>query len=300
MNQASQQASQLTKLGSRVAFQGEHGAFSEEAAICLLGNNIKLVPQQTFDMLFSANHKALADLILAPLENSLMGTIPRCYDLLIDSSLQIVAEVILPISHYLIGCQGSSFADIKTVESHPAALAQCEDFFATNPQIRRVEADDTAGSVRRVIERGETHIAAIAGKQAALAYQAKILKEHLEDHSENYTRFVLLAPTKVVTPQLDCFYGDKLSLAISLNQVPGGIYPVLEIFAQHNIELLKIETRPLKGLPWQYRFYLDLQASLHKDNAKEALNNLKEKGYEIQLLGCYPKATSPKKIERKN
>ena len=158
----------------RIAFQGERGAFSEEAAVKLLGDQIKLVPCPTFEDLFASIKAGQADRILAPIENSLMGSVHRCYDLLIESSLTIVAEVVIPIAHHLIGCVGASFASVRVVESHPVALAQCERFFAAHPEIKRVAMDDTAGSVRRVIERGDPSYAAIAGRRAAMIYGGSI------------------------------------------------------------------------------------------------------------------------------
>src|SRR5215210_2341503 len=182
----------MTKLGAtpRLAFQGERGAFSEEAAVKLLGNDIELVPRPTFESLFAAINEGVADLALAPIENSLAGSIHRSYDLLLEHSLHISGEIIIPITHCLIGCPGSSFETIKTVESHPVALAQCVRFFAAHPQILRIATEDTAGSVRQVVAAHDPTRASIAGRRAADYYGGVILRERLEDHSENYTRFV--------------------------------------------------------------------------------------------------------------
>jgi prephenate dehydratase len=196
----------------RVAFLGERGTFSEEAAIKLLGEAVKTVPSATFENLFAAIEDAGTDYILAPLENSLVDSVHRCYDLLLESSLTIEAEIILPISHFLIGCEGASIESIETVESHPVALAQCEHFFAAHPNIKRVATDDTASSVRRVIENGDL-------SRAANVYGGAILQEHLEDYSENYTRFVLLAPN----PDASKSAGNKISLVVRLAHRPGSL-----------------------------------------------------------------------------
>lgn len=180
----------------RVAFQGEHGAFSEEAAIKLLGREIELVPRQTFAALFSSLDEGRADLILAPIENSLIGAIESARDLLSESSLLIAGEVTIKIEQHLIGCPGASFEEIEAVESHSAALAQCTRFFAEHPRIKRVETADTAGSVARIIARGDLKRAAIAGRRAAEIYGGVIIREHLEDNPENHTRFVLLSGEK--------------------------------------------------------------------------------------------------------
>src|SRR3984893_15636800 len=149
----------------RVAFQGERGAFSEEAAVKLLGEEIELVPRPTFEALYSSIQDGMADLILAPIENSLAGSVHRSYDLLIASGLHIHAEVVIPIVHHLIGPPGAKFECITQVSSHPVALAQCERFFASHPNIKRVTADDTAGSVREVMGARDLAKAGIASKR---------------------------------------------------------------------------------------------------------------------------------------
>src|SRR5713101_3682124 len=152
---------------ARVAFQGEPGAFSEAAAIQLLGGAITTVPRTTFEAAFRAIDEGAADALLAPVENSLAGSVVRVFDLLLESRLAIVAETILPIEHHLIGCPGASLADLRSVASHPMALAQCERFFSSRPDWKRVPAEDTAGSVREILSRGDKSCAAIAGRRAA-------------------------------------------------------------------------------------------------------------------------------------
>lgn len=266
----------------RVAFQGERGAFSEEAAVKLLGEEIELVPRPTFESLFVAIDEGAADYVLAPVENSLAGSVHRSYDLLLDSALHISAEVIIPIRHHLIGCAGATFAGLKTVESHPVALAQCERFFAAHPQLQRIATEDTAGSVARIIELGDPARAAIAGSRAASIYGGKVLQHNLEDHTENYTRFVLLTPE--ATPNSRA---DKLSLVMKLPHKAGALYRALQPFADRGIDLLKIESRPIKGRPFEYHFYLDLQASTNDERVVKALTELGERAAEVRVLGCY-------------
>jgi prephenate dehydratase len=269
----------------RVAFQGERGAFSEEAAFALLGERVRPVPRPTFESLFSAVVEGVADFALAPVENSLAGTVHQTYDLLVESSLNITAEVIRPIRHNLVGCACATLESVRTVESHPVALAQCERFFAANPHIRRVASDDTAASARRVVELGDPTRAAIASERAARLYGGTVLRERLEDHSENYTRFLLLSPT----PRKD-EHADKLSLVMRLRHKPGALYAALEPLARRRIDLLKIESRPVRGEPWQYRFYLDLQATTDEPRVAEALAELRQQTEELRLLGCYASA----------
>lgn len=177
----------------RVAFQGEHGAFSEEAAVEMLGPEIELVPRPTFQALFTSIEEGKADFALTPIENSLIGPIQPAVDLFSLSSLLVAGEVVMRIRQNLIGCPGSVFEEIETVESHAAALAQCRRFFAEHPELGKVETEDTAGSVARVIELGEHKRAAIAGRRAAELYGGLILRESLEDDPNNYTRFLLLS-----------------------------------------------------------------------------------------------------------
>jgi prephenate dehydratase len=267
---------------TRVAFQGERGAFSEEAAVKLLGEEIQLVPRPTFESLFVAIDEAAADYVLAPVENSLAGSVHRSYDLLLESSLHIAAEVIIPIRHHLIGCAGASFDGIESVESQPVALAQCERFFAAHPQLQRIATEDTAGSVAKVVERGDRTRAAIAGIRAANIYGGTVLRANLEDHAENYTRFVLLTSLNSET-----FGADKLSLVMKLPHKSGALHRALQPFADRGIDLLKIESRPIKGRPWEYHFYLDLQASTNDEKVIEALTELGERAAEVRVLGCY-------------
>ncbi len=269
----------------RVAFQGERGAFSEEAALKLLGEGIELIPRPTFDALFGAIPEGAADLVLAPAENTLAGSVHRSLDLLLESDLHIVGEVVHQIAHQLIGLPGATFEQIQAVESHPVALAQCERFFREHPQIRRIAAEDTAGSVHAVIARGDPSRAAIAARRAAEIYGGRTLREHLEDHHENYTRFWLLASAADTSES-----ANKLSLVAELAHEPGALHRALGSFARRNINLLKIESRPIPGRPWQYRFYLDLEASPRDSEMQMALEEFQQSAARIRVLGWYTAA----------
>jgi prephenate dehydratase len=277
------------KHNARVAFQGERGAFSEEAAVKLLGDKIELVPRPTFEAAFAAIDEGRADYILAPIENSLAGSVHRSFDLLVDSKLSILAEEIIPIAHNLIGVPGAKFEDIAVVESHPVALAQCEKFFSDHPNLKRIATEDTAGSVRDVIRAGDKSRAAIAGKLAAKIYGGSILREHLEDNRENYTRFLLLSRSPdgaQASPET----ANKLSLVFQLDHRPGALFHALEPFARRNVNLMKIESRPVHGQPWQYRFYLDLHASRRDPEVAAALAELEKLVVGLRILGSYPGA----------
>jgi prephenate dehydratase len=275
---------------ARIAFQGEPGAFSEAAAIQLLGPGIVTVPRATFDAAFRAVPEGAADALLAPMENSLAGSVLRVYDLLLGSDLSIIAETILPIELHLIGCPGARLTDIHSVASHPMALAQCERFFAAHPGLKRVPAEDTAGSVREVLALGDKTGAAIAGRRAAEHYQGMILTNNIQDDEENFTRFVLLVPSSQAS-RFARSEAHKMSLALRLAHRPGALLAALEPFARHNVNLLKIESRPIHGRPWEYQFFLDIEAqSLEK--LKAALAEARPATSELRVLGLYPAARS--------
>ncbi|MBZ5528166.1 MAG: prephenate dehydratase [Acidobacteriia bacterium] len=273
------------KDGARVAFQGAPGAFSEEAAIRLLGPGIVTVPRATFELLFSAIDEGAADALLAPLENSLAGSVVRVYDLLLESSLTIVAETILPIEHQLIGCPGATLAGIRAVASHPMALAQCERFFAAHPEFKRVPAEDTAASVREALERGDKSCAGIASRRAAERYGGVILAEAIQDNAENFTRFVLLVPAKE-GQRLEVPGADKMSIVMRLAHKPGALVAALVAFARHGVNLQKIESRPIHGRPWEYQFFMEVEAQ-EPARLEAALAEVRGVTQEARVLGHY-------------
>ena len=273
----------------RVAFQGEPGAFSEAAAIQLLGDAITTVPRATFEVAFTAIGEGAADALLAPVENSLAGSVVRVFDLLMESRLAIVAETVLPIEMHLIAAPGVSLSDIRSVASHPMALAQCERFFAAHPQWRRVPAEDTAGSVREVLSRGDKSCAAIAGRRAAKHYQGVILAERIQDNAENFTRFVLLLPENEAASWISRD-ARKVSLAMRLAHRPGALLASLEPFAKHGVNLLKIESRPIHGRPWEYQFFIDVEAS-DVTRLDQALAEVRTATSELRVLGRYVAAS---------
>ncbi|HKO05167.1 MAG TPA: prephenate dehydratase [Candidatus Acidoferrales bacterium] len=268
----------------RVAFQGEPGAFSEEAAVRLLGDTTVTLPRPTFAAGFRAVAGGEADALLVPIENSLAGSVLRVYDLLLESELTIAAETILPVELHLIGCPGATLAGIRSVESHPMALAQCERMFAEHPGWARVAAEDTAGSVRNVVESADLSRAAIAGPRAALCHGGAILARDVQDNSENFTRFLLLAEPGDAMPR-----GDKLTLALRLSHLPGALLAVLEPFARRGLNLLKIESRPIHGCPWEYQFFLDVEVG-SGEPVVEALQELRRKAQSVRVLGRYTAA----------
>jgi prephenate dehydratase len=265
-----------------IAFQGERGAFSEEAAYKLLGRNIRLLPCGSFSDTFRSVVRGKAANCLVPIENTLAGSVYENYDLLLKNNLHIVGETNLRIVHNLIAFPGTTLRNLRQIYSHPVALAQCSRFFARHPRVEHIPFYDTAGSVKMLAERRPSGAAAIASRVAASAYQARILRAHLEDHRENFTRFLLLSKTGSVSPK-----ANKVSIVFSTRNVPGALFKCLSVFALRDIDLRKMESRPLRGRPWEYFFYLDFIGNVQEATCRNALSHLREVTNFLRVLGCY-------------
>ena len=251
----------------------------------LLGDAIVTVPRPTFDAAFRAIPDGVADALLAPVENTLAGPVLRVYDLLLESALCIAAETILPIEHHLIGCPGATLAGLASVASHPMALAQCEKFFLAHPELKRIPGEDTAGSVREVLTRGDKSAAAIAGRRAAIHYGGTILAESIQDNAENFTRFFLLVPANR-EEEFAATDARKMSLALRLAHRPGALVAALEPFSRHSVNLQKIESRPIHGRPWEYQFFVDVEAD-DRSRLDAALTDARKATSDLRVLGLY-------------
>ena len=277
---------------AKVAFQGERGAFSEDAARRLLGAGVETVPCRTFEEMFEAVSTCAADAAAAPIENSLAGSVHKNYDLLMEHDLTITGEANLRIVHHLIAPPGVKLSDVRCIHSHPVALAQCERFLRANPQIEVAPAYDTAGSVKMIVEKNSGGDAAIAGATAAAVYGADIIAQSIEDNSQNFTRFLLLArPDRAATIKTNTTEGPrKTSIVFRVANKPGGLFRSLAAFALRDIDLTKIESRPIEGRPWEYSFYLDLIGDQHDPHVERALANLAELAESVRVLGSYWKS----------
>jgi prephenate dehydratase len=277
---------------SPIAFQGERGAFSEEAARKLLGDTIEVLPCRTFDDVFAAVADGRAEAAVVPIENTLAGSVLRNFELLASAHLSIRGEVLLRIAHALIAPRGTNVVDIRRVYSHPVALAQCQRFFAAHRgTIEAIAADDTAGSVRMVVERAAAGEAAIAAAGAATIYGADVLINGIEDHRENYTRFLLLA-REGSSMRADGGGARKTSLMFVAPNKPGSLFRALAAFALREIDLMKIESRPIEGRPWEYAFYVDLAGDADEPNVARAIDHLREMCEVVRLFGSYAAAFS--------
>jgi prephenate dehydratase len=270
---------------ARVAFQGEPGAFSQIAARKLLGERVQTIACPTFESLFDSITDGRADLILAPLENTLAGPVLRCYDLLHQSELTMIGEVVLRISHCVIGCPGSTLAGLRRIQSHPVALAQCERFFAAHPDISKAVAEDTAGSVRQIMELRDPSVAAIAAESAALHYGAQILASAIEDDPHNFTRFALLQPAAAAARSIPD--ADATTLVLTVANQPGALFHSLEPFNENSVDLMSLVSRPLVGTPWHYRFFFEVAAAVSDLRMTKILDELKSRTVELRVLGSY-------------
>lgn len=273
----------------KIAFQGEHGAFSEDAARQLLGSTVETIPCRSFEEMFQAVSSGDADAAAAPIENSLAGSVHKNYDLLMEHDLTIIGETNVRIVHHLIAPRGVALTQVRRVHSHPVALAQCVRFLRANPQIEVTPAYDTAGSVKMIVESNSGEDAAIAGATAASAYGAAIIAESIEDNAQNFTRFLLLArPDRAASIQTISNQDQrKTSIVFRVANKPGGLFRSLAAFALRDIDLSKIESRPIEGRPWEYSFYLDLIGDQHEAHVERALANLAELAESVRVLGSY-------------
>lgn len=289
-------------MSQRVAYQGEPGAYSDLAAREALGREIETVPCESFDAVFERLAAGEVERAVVPVENSLAGTIHRVYDLLLRHDLSIVGERTLAISHCLIAAPGVHLADIRVVRSHPHALAQCEHRLRELGLAVEVAAD-TAGAVKALAASGRRDAAALASAWAAEVYGLDVLQTAMEDHVHNYTRFIVLARDATAEP-LEALDGAddadaptelKVSVAFSLDaNVPGALFRALAVFALRDLDLTKIESRPLPGEEsWAYMFHLDFVTDDFAARGARALEHLGEVAPVVELLGVYPRDDRP-------
>ncbi|MBV9670910.1 MAG: prephenate dehydratase [Acidobacteriales bacterium] len=269
-----------------VAFQGELGAFSHVAALKLLGRKAHVLPCPSFRDVFDRLKSGSAALAVIPIENTLHGSVHENYDNLIEYNIPICGETNIQVLHQLIAAPGVPFRKIRRALSHPVALNQCRSFFLKHKQIEAVSFYDTAGSVKAVMESAPSDSAAIASETAAEIYGGAILRRNIQDNSRNFTRFFLL--TKQSRPYTAFGSGVwKTSLAFSSPNSPGALFRALACFALRDLNLTKIESRPLRGKPWEYLFYVDLLGSTREKAVERALSNLREITQFCKVLGTY-------------
>lgn len=272
----------LERPASRVAFQGEPGAYSEDAVRRFFGG-CEVEPLPTVRAVFERAEIGAVDFGVVPLENSQAGSINETYDLLVRHGVKLVGEVVVRVDHALLGVSGSSLSDIKRVLSHPQALAQCEEFLATL-EAEVVPYHDTAGAAKHVAEEGEKDQAAVAGRRAAELYGLDVLTEAIQTFPENFTKFGVIG----MGPPPATAHPDKTSIVFAVADVPGALHRCLGGFAEQGINLVKIESRPQGGRPWRYLMYLDFEAGAEEPRAQAALRELSAHTSFVRILGSYP------------
>jgi prephenate dehydratase len=272
------------QLTMSIAFQGEHGAYSEMAIFEYFNERRQTVPCDTFDEVFSCVAGEECDYGFIPVENSVAGSIHRNYDLLLLNPLVVVGEHYLRIDHCLIAIPGTSLLDIRKVISHPQALAQCERYLRSLGDVSSEAVYDTAGSVKIIRDQGDRTVGAIASRIAADIYGMAVIAENIADYPDNITRFQIIA-RHPIQPGTDA----KTSIVFSLNNRPGELYRAMSVFALRDIDLTKIESRPLRDKPWEYCFYIDFVGAVGEGKVDRALANLEEFTTFLRVLGSYPR-----------
>ncbi len=266
----------------RVAFQGEHGAYSESAAISFFKEKIETIPYPTFADVLNSTVKDETDYSVLPIENSLEGTVGESNDLLYSISLNVIGEKYHKIEHCLISFGKPD--EINTVYSHPQALGQCRTFIQSH-KMKTVPTYDTAGSVEIIKKMNQKDVACIASKNASELYQVPIIQEGIADNSNNYTRFLVLSKTSCSISNR-----DKTSIIFSIKHEPGALHKILENFHNSKVNLTKIESRPKKNTIWEYNFYVDFEGNKNDEKISSMLEKIKENTSFFKILGSYPMA----------
>jgi prephenate dehydratase len=263
----------------KLAFQGEPGAYSEAAALLYGGPDVETLPCRSFDDVFAAVVKGDATHGIVPLENSIGGTIHRNYDLLVEHELPITGEVQLDVVHCLQALPGTKIADVKVVYSHPQALAQCERYLrGLGVQVEAVY--DTAGGAKLVSEQKLVGAAALASRRAATVFGLEVLQEAVQDYEFNITRFAIIGGAQAED-------ANKTTIVFALPSTPGALFKALSVFALRDINLSKLESRPFRGRPWEYLFYVEVDARRDDLACTRALTHLGEFATFMRVLGTY-------------
>ena len=267
----------------KIGYQGVNGAFSQMALReYYSGQETEECSYSNFTEMFSDVEKGVLDYGLFPVENTTTGIITRTYDYFQFYKVYAVGEIVIPISQNLIGFSGTDINDISEVYSHPEALSQCQNLFMKNPKMNPTVYDDTALAVKFVKESGDVHKAAIASELAASIYGMEILKENVNDNDANMTRFLCVGNKEEYPDD-----GNKISIMMVLNHVPGALYHALGVFASKNINVVKLESRPIKGKVFEYCFYLDFTGNLNNPDVREVLRRLEYDCLDVRIIGAY-------------
>ena len=264
----------------RVSFQGERGAYSEAASVSFFGNEIESISCSTFADVLKNTENGTSDYSVLPVENSLAGSVGESNDLLLSTKLNVISEIYHRVHHCLIGT--GSIDDIDTVYSHPQALGQCRQFIHEN-SLKAIPSYDTAGSVKIIKDLNKNNVACIASKNAAEIFGVPVIKEGIEDNTNNYTRFLVFSKDSN-----DKTENDKTSIIFSVKHEAGALFQIINEFYQNKINLTKIESRPNKNTAWEYNFYVDFEGHQDDSSIKDMLQKLRGNTTFLKILGSYP------------
>jgi chorismate mutase/prephenate dehydratase len=270
--------------GFEVAFQGEEGAYAQEACHKFFGRSVRTRPCETLDEVFKLVQEHNVPYGIVPVENSQVGSISRSYDLLLESDVTVSGEALLRVSHSLIANKSATLGSIKRIYSHPQALDQCQAFLK-HLGCELIPTYNTAASVKMIKEKKIMDGAAVASDSTAYIYDMKVIAREIEDNRRNTTRFFVLGKQDA-EPTGD----DKTSIVFLLKHEPGTLYQTIGEFSKRNINLTKIESRPTKQTPWEYNFYLDFEGHRQDHSISEALAGLESICLFLKVLGSYSKS----------
>jgi len=267
----------------KVAFQGEPGAYSEEAVYSFFRETVNTVGYETLEKVFEVVEKEKVNYDIVPVENSIEGTVRQSYKLFLKFNLRPVREVIHKIKHCLISFPNETLKSVKIVYSHPQALGQCSKFLEKH-KYKIIPYYNTAGSIKLIKEKKLKHCAGIASERSARIYGMKILKKGIENNPKNYTRFLIIAKNVETIPTGN----DKTSIIFTLKHIPGILFKALRVFAKRNINLTKIESIPIPEKPWEYNFVLEFEGHMRERRIHSALKELKKQVTFLKVIGSYP------------
>ncbi len=277
-----QQVEAIEKAGARVVYQGVEGAYAHGAALQYFGDDVDAFHVRTWEEAMSAVERGDADYAVIPIENSSAGAVADNYDLMISHENVIVAETFLPVSHCLLGLPGAELSDVRTVYSHPQALMQCSRYLNGHSDWRQISVENTAVAARKVVADGDKSQAAVASQVAGKLYGLKELARSINHNKENTTRFLILSRRKVY-----CRNAGKVSICFELPHRSGTLYNMLGNFIYNGVNMVMIESRPIPGRNWEYRFFVDIEGNLSQPDIQNALLAVSEEAANMRILGNY-------------
>ncbi|MCK5837569.1 MAG: prephenate dehydratase, partial [Desulfobacula sp.] len=271
-----------SRAAKTAAFFGENGAYSQKAGMSYFGDDVTTIPMKSYRDIFNACQNGSVEYGVIPIENSLSGSIHENFDLLQEYDLTIIGEITIRIKHALIAHKSMDKKDIKKILAPPPAFSQCKNFLDQYPKVQQVPVKANSSAVRHVREGRDPSAAAIGSAMGADIFDMKVIEESIEDNPRNYTRFVIISREHKGNKKI-----GKTSIIFSTSNQPGALFEVMKIFSDYKINLVKLESRPTLGKPWEYMFYADLEADILSEALSPMMKELKEKSEILRILGQY-------------